>query len=282
MKKKRFIIILSLSFLLIIIFIISSPLFTLKSVDVVFLDENNNIIQIKNNKVFNSNEKIENILLSANFKYGSSLFLLNKDNYKNNIENKNAYLKIIDVQSVFPNKLLLKAKERKSLFYISSNEKCFVLDEDFRILEIINTNDKMDNLIEIVIKDKNNNIVSFFNFFAISDKAFEIGQYLNENNNVFKRLNNLNRIIKNFTINFKDFVKFEICEIKESKINLNIYTSTKNLGVLLTLENLIENPDNKLIKLFNALETLLKKEKIKTSYGILKINDSLNCTWHNL
>ena len=59
-------------------------------------------------------------------------------------------------------------------------------------------------------------------------------------------------------------------------------TNIKISGIKLIVENVLENFDKKLNKLLSAFKTLINKEKIKTTYGVLSINNSLNCYWNNL
>lgn len=283
MKKRRLFIILSLSFLVVFIFTLSSPLFTLKKVSLVFYDDNNCIVSTKNNKVYNTSEKINKIVSSAEFNYGTSLFTFEKDVYINRIDNKNPYLKLLNAQVVFPNKLKLSVKERVPCCYILSSKALFLLDNDYKILEILPISEALNykNLVQIKIQNKNGVEISFFNFFYISESAFESGQYLSENNLILTNFKNIFKVIETFNV-LKDSISFiAISENLNENMDLLFYTNS-NLGIMLKVQNALDNLNSKLSKLFCALETLYYKEKIKTTYGTLTINESLNCSWNNL
>lgn len=284
MKKKRFFLIISISVLLVLAFMIGSPFFKLKSVEIKFINDKNEVVLLKDNFVFNSQQKINKIISSAKFDYGSSLFLINKQNYVSRLDKSNPYLKLINISSVFPNKMVVYAKERKPVFYIRNTENYFLLDSDFKILDVISNLDEISNLICISASEKDRE-KTFFEFFNISNFALEPGQYLYENNIIIDNIKNIIKIINAFdcfNIHNKNVIKKIIIYENENFANICFKTNSEIYGIELKIENVLENFDKKLNKLLNAFKTLINQEKIKTTYGVLSINSSFNCYWNNL
>ena len=247
------------------------------------MNKKNEVVLPKDNFVFNSEEKINSLIKSANFDYGQSMFLINKEDYQIRLENKNPYFKLINISSVFPNKIFVYAMERKETFCLQSENKMFLLDEDFKILNISNKpKNNKKQLIEILF-NRNNLQTNFFDFFEISDFAFDPGQYAWENNLIFSSIKNLSMILNsNYSLTLKDISSILIKEQSSGTINLYFNTKTESYGVKLLVKNVSQNFDKKLEKLVNAFNTLIKNEKIKTTYGCLSIDDNLNCFWNNL
>ncbi len=265
--------------MLIFIFILSlsSAVFELQTVVVLFYSQENEKIDFTNNNVFNTLESVEKIVSSGNFEYGKLMFLQQKDKYIINLERNNPYLETLNLEAVFPNKFVIKARERIAVFYMPFEEKTLLLDKDYKILEI-STNPDVSGLIPITFEE-NDNEKFFFNFFSLSPLAFSQGQFLSENNLVFSNLNlwlyllefNLTNEVSNVNINKKNGTVF-----------VEISTKTSSYGVKLVVENMLNNFDKKIIKLLNAFSTLEQNERIKTTYGELLIDDFCNCFWNNL
>lgn len=283
MKKKRLFLIVLTSVILVLAFLIGSPFFKLQSVELKFVNDKNEVVLLKDNFIFNTQQKVTKIISSGKFDYGSSLFLINKQNYFIRLDKNNPYLKLVNITSVFPNKMVVYAKERKPIFYITNNIEYFLIDSDFKILEITTEKSKIKSLILLTAQENNKNS-TFFDFFNISPLAFESGQYLYENNIIIEKIKKIVVIIKSFnsfnTLNnvFESFIINE----NENFPNLTLQTKKQEFGIKLVIENVLENFDKKLNKLLSAFKTLINKEKIKTTYGVLSINNSLNCYWNNL
>ena len=288
MKKRRLVIIFSTFCVIVFLSIFASQVFKLKVVEVVFFDEEETrIVKLENNAVFNTKDKVNSIVSSVNFDYGDLVFLINKSCYEQDIERKNPYLKLKNIEVKFPNKLIVNATERKPLFYISTSNKAYLLDNEFKLLDIITQNESvLKNLTEIIVQSPQNENRDFFNFFNILPSVYEAGQNLKENNLVISNISNMPNILQNYiTPNNKlsNFTKQIILQEKiVGTINLKICTNISSYGITLTVENVFSNFDIKINKLINAFNTLKKAEPIKTSYGELKIDQNLNCFWNNL
>lgn len=281
MKKRRFFLIISFSLIFAFVTLLASPIFKLSKVEIKFLNKKNEVVLLKDNFVFNTEEKVNSLISSAGFDFGQSMFLINKSNYKTQLENKNPYVKLIKISSVFPNKIFIYATEREELFYISSNDKYFILDEDFKILNILKKEHRVEKLEITFLKD--NLKVSFFDFFNISSLAFDSGQYLWENNLVFDAIKNFMKIFNELDVlMLGDIDSFLIENNSSGTINLCLGTENDCYGIKLIIKDILKNFDKKFKKLNLAFKTLVENEKIKTAYGCLYIDNNLNCFWNNL
>lgn len=270
------------SIMLIFVFLLtlSSALFELKSVEICFYNSNSKVIDISQNKIYNTQKKVDEIINTTNFDYGQSLFLTNSNDYTYMLESKNPYLKVLYIESLFPNKLLVKATERQKLFYISSLENDFIFDSEYKILEKGENLDKAE-LIKFEFQNKSGRELSFFDFFEISSFAFDVGQFLTENNLVFDSITNcVNIINSNFSLLLQNSVSFII---EEDEQDVNFLIKTKGiLGVSIEIEDLFNDFDKKLTKVLQSLQTIYDVERVKTTYGKILIDKNCNCFWYNM
>lgn len=132
-KNKSLAIILSILLIIVLFVVLTSTIFCFKNVELNFLS--NTIVL---------NEKNDEILNSGDFKFGKSIFFLNKNEIKNTLEEKNPYLKVINIETIFPNKIKINVIERNSLLclkgYNEGNFSSFmIIDEDAKVLENLNS-----------------------------------------------------------------------------------------------------------------------------------------------
>ena len=286
-KSKRLIIIFSVICVLVFFSLFSSQIFKLKVVEVSFFDDNNKQINnLQSNLFFNTKEKVNKIISSTKFDYGNLVFLINKSSYKLSLERNNPYLKLKNIEIKFQNKLVVKASERKPEIYILSYKDDYILDADFKLLEIVKSNNEnLKNLTEIAILSTQGEKINFFNFFDVLPSVYEAGQNLAENNRVLQSILNLPLMLNNYTYqNYLSMQKFcsQINFVENlNTINLNLTTLAPN-GVNLVIEDIFKNFSQKFNKVLNALSTLKVREPIKCTYGTLKIDASGNCYWNNL
>ncbi len=129
-KRKRLIILTSLISVVLLIVILSSTLFTLKTVDVEF--------RTANNKYLNETQ-IDQIVSSGQFPMKKNIFFANLDKSINLIEKNNPYVKVINIERKFPSSATINIVERAPAVkvYKSANQ-CYILDEELKILNIVN------------------------------------------------------------------------------------------------------------------------------------------------
>ena len=113
MKNARLLIILGLFVFITATIVLTSTVFTLNTVEIGWLSTT---------KVLNNTTDAD-IIESANFQKGESVFALNKEQYKKNLEKNNPYIKVINLEIKFPNKLKVSVVEREELYAFLQKKK---------------------------------------------------------------------------------------------------------------------------------------------------------------
>lgn len=125
-KHKKAVIISScVLILLIVLVILMFTLFSLKEVEVEYKTGTKNLT-----------EEITTQIEQEALKTGGSVLFLGKENLISRLEKQFPYLKIVNIETQIPNKLVIHAVEREELFAINSGENSYFLDEDFKILRV--------------------------------------------------------------------------------------------------------------------------------------------------
>lgn len=130
MKNKSLVIILSVLAFIVLLVVLSSTIFCLKKVELNFMSN-----------TINLTDKNEDIISSAEFKYNQSIFFIDKSTYVKKLEENNPYLKVLNMETIFPNKLVINCVERNELFAIKSYENdefknYLILDDELKILNL--------------------------------------------------------------------------------------------------------------------------------------------------
>lgn len=153
MTKKKVIALFSLLLVIASVIVIMTT-FTLKSVSIFFVSPTST--------VFDSSQMIK----CGEFEIGKSLFLQHKDINIAKIEKKTPYAKVLKIETKFPNKFVVHVKERDPLYalYNAVENSYVVLDEDFKVLSILDEEEYLDvfEVQPIVINCSNYTIV--YNF----------------------------------------------------------------------------------------------------------------------
>lgn len=280
MAKRRTIVIF-LSFLIIFSFLfISSSFFKLKTVEICFFDYNNNQIDFRSNLFYTSQDKVDVLKEVAKQDYGTTLFLLDTNKYFNKFEYKNPYAKLLNVKQKYPNKIVFNVLERRPFYYISSNNVYFILDEDFKVLQL--SQQKPKNLVQLCAITMFGQAVDFFDFFGVSSNAFVEGQFLTENNLVLSNLANLKELLEEAYLNTTNISQILIIESSDNDVCLKIQTCDI-YGVAFQIINIFNNFQNKLnLVLKEFKNSISQNEKIKICYGCYYIDDNLTVSWNNL
>ncbi len=129
MTKKNKIITIFVSVLAIIVLLVvlSSTLFAVSSVKVEFQSSKNILASVDETE----------IAQSANIKKGTNVFLIEKSKAKNNLEKAYPYIKVLNIETKFPNKIVIHAVERDEVFAFQTTNKYYVTDSDFKVLRIV-------------------------------------------------------------------------------------------------------------------------------------------------
>ena len=124
-KHKKLIIVLSVIVaLLITLIVLMFTLFSLKSVEIEF-ETGNKII---------TNEMQNQIISEIDL--GGTVFFKNKDEMASKIEKKYPYVKVINIETILPNKFIIHIAERQEIYAISSLNRTCYLDNELKVLRV--------------------------------------------------------------------------------------------------------------------------------------------------
>ena len=124
-------------------------------------------VELKTGTEHLSQEVVSEIENEA-LKTGGSVLFLGKEKLISRLEKQFPYLKIVNIETQIPNKLIIHAAEREELFAVNSGEKSYFLDEEFKILRVENSN---------YSKQENGAVLLSFGsvFINAEDKAYAAG-----------------------------------------------------------------------------------------------------------
>ena len=183
LKHKKLIISLGVVLgLVLLVVIMSFTLFAVGKVEVRF----------KNNTQIFTEESKTAIAKHEAIKFGTPIYTLNKKQLINELEKDKPYLKVINIETVFPNKIIIHCAEREETYAVKAGDrKYFICDSEFKVLTIRpNYTSTQDNAIlflglENIIENTNRvNEGEFLEFSTQKDKdlLISIGQALLLNN----------------------------------------------------------------------------------------------------
>lgn len=123
-KKKKWII--SGSVLIGIVGIVILLLFTLFSLKNVAVDFRTSTTNLTASQ--------EEIIEKGDFAYNSPVIFHSKKGYTKRLEEAYPYIKVINIETVFPNKFIIHVSEREEVFAIASQEGFYICDQEFKVL----------------------------------------------------------------------------------------------------------------------------------------------------
>ncbi len=126
-KSKILTIFLSLLAVVVLLVVLSSTLFAVSSVSVQFHSTKNVLASVDETE----------IAKSSNIKTGSNVFFLSKTKAKQKIEQTYPYIKVLNIETKFPNKIIIHAIERDKVFAFQKDDKYYVTDSDLKVLDIV-------------------------------------------------------------------------------------------------------------------------------------------------
>lgn len=185
---------------------------------------------------------IKNLTLSENeivkagdFKYGSCVFFDGKKKYIRNLEKQDdekfAYLKVLNIETVFPNRYVVHVTEREELFRAEIGGQAYILDHEFRVLKKSNNAENVIDLVGLEVNDEEIKIGDFLdikqrgmlNFYsAMLSQNFDLSQILGK----FKSIT-LSTYTENVTL--KEYTQITLETAQNMKMIVkNIDFSLKN------------------------------------------------------
>ena len=272
MKKKRILLFFTIFICVFLLLFFSSSFFIVNKIDLILYEKNayNSFLQVSSNTYAYN-------LHGVNSQIGKSIFKIEKSKCIKIFEEENPFYKVLNLEYKFPNKVFVKIIKRQNTFFINSATKVFVLDEDYKIVLIKNLNTfNNENLVEIA-GEKNGVKVDYFTFFEIDSSCYYEGYFINEHNLLAKIIKDLPYSLERYNL-CGLFSKISFSE-GENSVNLVCKTNS-NFGVEIVTQNIEKEFNKKFRKVLTAFLTLNSKEKIKTTYGRLIIDDSFNCKFY--
>lgn len=252
MKNKRLAILLIILSFFAVVVILSSTVFSLALVEINFLSTTYNLTDNKT------------IIDSAEFRYGENIFFLSKKHYIQKLEKNNPYLRVLNIQTIFPNKLVINAVERQETYVIKlDNNKYVKTDEFLKILSITNVyQNNTENGIEII----NSEVTSQTNLQA-GDFLVTSDTYLTDMFNCFKEwdlsYNSLKSKIKSIELDYNN---------NKDRLLINMHS-----GVQIIIRNAKSNLSDKLNLAFSFYDKQTDADGQPVDYtksGIIEIFES--------
>ena len=128
--SKKAIIILSICLSVVaVVLILFWTLFALSSVSVKFHTTTKNLTLTE-----------EEIVEAVDFSYCASVFFDGNTNFRNKLndkvkDNENfAYLEVVNIETIFPNRYVIHVAEREEVYAYQNGEEVYILDDDLRVL----------------------------------------------------------------------------------------------------------------------------------------------------
>ena len=156
------------------IVVLSSTVFSLKTVSVQLAQVDS--AEINNPDQSQEIENPEQIIESGQFRYGENIFFCSKKTYSARIEKANPYIRVVNIETVAPSKLVVHVAKRHECFAIKLENKYAVIDEHLKVLKVLD-----------VYQNNSTNAIEVKNF-EIENKDVEAGDFLNNDNSFLTRL----------------------------------------------------------------------------------------------
>lgn len=166
--SKKLIITLSVVFAIVAVFLILCwTLFGLSSVSIEFETTTKNLTLSD-----------EEIVEAGRFRYGASVLFEGKQKYIDNLNAKSAenekfaYLKVVNIETVFPNRFVVHVAEREELFAVEYDTQFLICDRDFRVLKFSYTQENAILLKGLQILNSSVSVGDFLEIGQTSMKKF--------------------------------------------------------------------------------------------------------------
>lgn len=208
-------------FIVVLAIVLAFTLFGLKHIELDFKNQTSK---------FTSNESQLEVITSAEFKMSECVFFVNKKEYILKIEQANPYIKVINIETKFPNKLVIHCAEREELYSLKiSDDKYFICDSEFKLLNILsNITGSNTTLLsgEYDLRNKNANVGDYIDL-GIQQEMFQsIPVALKINNRTFAEQKFLFKVFK---IEYNSLSRPCLIIIDNNNFNIEIKYMDENL-----------------------------------------------------
>ena len=85
---------------------------------------------------FNIEITDKQIIKASKIKKGGTIFFRNKKQYIKNIEQADPYINVINIETVFPNKMVIHIAERQEVYSVEHEGGFYICDEDLKVLRV--------------------------------------------------------------------------------------------------------------------------------------------------
>ncbi len=266
-KKAKIITIAIVLSILALILILFCAVFCLYRQDVVFIGERNNTVKITD----------EQIIETAGFRTGRSIFSLDKDKAIENIEQTYPYLKVVQINTVSAIRIEIRVRERYEMYYAADeiNQNYYILDEELKVLQITDFEPTgITKLESSLLGDTNidilgitgNTVVSDFiantHFRSLTDNLF-VAMY----NTVMIEEDGVDRYVTRDDIKtLVTYVQFARGYTLQESYDRIIITTSR--GFIIDIGKPDSNLENKVNICFNAIDALIERGE---SGGTIKV-----------
>lgn len=188
----------------------------------------------------------ESIIKSAGIENGKSIFFVDKENAKSNIEKTYPNIKVVQIKTINFTELQFIVRARYPLYYTLEGDKFYILDDEFKVLEI--TTVKPNNLIKIDNEINFNNVV--VGDFVGTTEEKEISY------NLFKAM--YEAVVNSSGLQARQDIaeRIDCIEIDKNRLIIN----TKE-GSILDIENPSSDLTRKINICFTKINNLIKEGK---------------------
>ena len=120
MKSKKLLVFLIMFVFITVLVVLNSTLFTLQHISISWLTSTINLKTM--------NEKEVTSLIDER---GESIFLLNKEEISAKLEKKHPYLRVVGIETKFPNKIVIYSAEREDLYAVKIADGDYAIIDDY-------------------------------------------------------------------------------------------------------------------------------------------------------
>jgi hypothetical protein len=248
LSRGKLIVIILLSIILVVI-VLNSTVFTIQKVDVQFENQT---------KVYSSSDSAK-LIAENSISLGQNIIFASKKDMTNIVERKNAYAKVINIEKVFPNKIIIHIIEREPVFCVSMQDSRYaILDGDLKVLDV---------------KDIKGTLIDLS--FLTSISTLSSGEFLSIEGN-----NEITSILTNFEVyswnnatiqnKFKTFSLDKTNKNNESLLNLNITTYQ---GVNIRFNNIDKDLKTKVYNFIEFYSGASNDGSIDLTKGTINVYD---------
>lgn len=270
MTKKSLIILVIIAFFTTLTALLFGVVFCVRNQSVNIVDKT--ILLVDNNE----------IIKTAGIDNGASIFLINKQEAINKIEARYPHIKVVQIKTTGLTSIEFCVRTRYSMYYAEANNKYYIMDEDLKVLKILETNPETiaDNLIKIKSAEiEIPSTTKVCDFVGTSQQKHVVYQLF-----VAMYTSVCKPGLKDEAYLTRDEIKQTITEIDfENKASYDKLIITTSYGVMLDIENPEDNLQGKINICFSTINKFIELGNNNEKNGTIKIffdeNKEMKCVY---